>query len=87
MFAGPGGDGLAAIEIASQVHKAKVYAACDSESSAELFRGENMIAHNAINGRSLTKVYKSFDSFFQKKKIKTVYDGTSCAVVFVAYDL
>lgn len=80
---------MAAIEIATQVHKARVYAACDSENSPELFRGEYIMAFNAINARSLTKVYKSFDSFFQKRKnkIKLVYDGTSCGVVFVAYDL
>lgn len=86
VFAGIGGDGLAAIEIAYKLYKARVHAVCDTENTRALLRDESV--HQAINGKgSPTKVYKAFDATFGNQRLKTVYDGVSCGMIHVASDL
>lgn len=86
VFAGIGGDGLAAIEIASKIYKSKVHAVCDTDSTRALVRDD--CVYRAYNGKgAATTVYKIFDATFTNKKVKTVYDGVSCGMIHVACDL
>lgn len=86
IFAGIGGDGLAAIEIAGKVYKSKVHAVCDTDSTKALLRDD--CVYKAYNGKgAATKVYKTFDATFTDKSVKTVYDGVSCGMIHVACDL
>lgn len=86
VFAGVGGDGLAAIEIASKLYKARVHAVCDTEDPRALLRDDS--AYRVINGKgALTRVYKTFDNSFADRRVKTVYDGVNCGMIHVASDL
>lgn len=87
IFAGVGGDGLAAIEIASKLYKATVYAVIDSDNSKALLR-DDLVIHKAINAKAgITKVYQTLDNLLKTIKIKAVYDGVACGMLHVASDL
>lgn len=87
VFAGIGGDGLAAIEIASKVYKARVHAICDADNTRALLR-EDDLAYRVINGKgALTRVYKQFATSFEAGQLRTVFDGTNCGMIHVASDL
>lgn len=86
IFAGIGGDGLAAVEIASKLYKANVHVVCDTDNSRALLRSD--IDFRPINGKgALTKVHKTLDATFANKSVKTMFDGVSCGMVHVACDL
>lgn len=86
VIAGPGGNGLAAIQLASSVFKAKVYAICDTEDTSALIRDEG--AHKSISvNEGLTKVYKFLDSSLKEKKAKVVYDAVGGGLLYVTADL
>lgn len=61
VIAGPGGNGLAAIQLANSVYKAKVYAICDSEDTSALIRDEGAYKSIGIN-EGLSKVYKYLET-------------------------
>lgn len=84
VLAGPGGDGLAAIEVASRVFKANVLVVFASSSVDALVRDENV--EKAINSNvGLTKVYNFIKS--NEKTFKVVYDAYDSRLLHVAADL
>lgn len=86
VIAGSGGDGLAAIEIAAKIHKAKVFVIFDSYDVKSLARDES--AYRAVNAQvGLTKVYKFLKSCFKNDKAALVYDTTGSSLIHVASDL
>lgn len=89
IFASIGGDGLAAIQIASKLYQPRIHAVCDTDNSRSLPMDDSL--YQVINGKgSMTRVYKTFDATFSKdklKKLKTVIDGGNCAMLHVACDL
>lgn len=88
VFTGIGGDGLAAIEIASKVYKATVHAVCDTDNIRALLREDGDIAYRIINGKgAMTQVYKTLDKAFVDKRVKTVFDGLNFGMIHVACDL
>lgn len=86
VIAGPGGNGLAAIEVAHQIYKANVYVVFDSSSVTALIRDD--AAYRACNAQAgLTKVYTFLDGALKNKKIKAVYDATGSGILHVVSDL
>lgn len=84
--AGPGGDGLAAIEIAHKILKANVYVVFGSASIDALIRDES--AHKAINCNvGLTKVYNYFKGTLGSKQFKAVYDTYDSKLLHIIADL
>lgn len=84
--AGPGGDGLAAIDIAHNIFKANVYVVFASSSIDALVRDES--AHKAINCNvGLTKVYNYFKNTLGSKQFKVVYDTYDSRLLHVIADL
>lgn len=84
--AGPGGDGLAAIEVAHKIFKANVFVVFTSSSIDALLRDE--AAHQAINCNiGLTKVYNMFKNTLHKKNFKAVYDTYDSKLLHVIADL
>lgn len=86
VIAGAGGNGLAAIQVAKNVFKAKVYVVCDTENTSTLIRDEG--AHKSISANEgLSKVYKFLESSFKDKKAKLVYDAVGAGLMYVVADL
>lgn len=86
VIAGAGGNGMAAIQLAKNVFKAKVYVVCDTEDSSSLIRDEG--AHRSIcASEGLTKVYRFLESSLKDKKAKLVYDAVGEGLMYVAADL
>lgn len=86
VIAGAGGNGLAAVQIAKNVFKAKVYVICDTDDSSSLIRDEG--AHKSISvNEGLKKVYKFLDTGLQGKKVKCVYDAVGNGLMYIAADL
>lgn len=86
VIAGPGGNGLAAIQLANSVFKAKVFAICDTEDSSALIRDEG--AYNSISiNEGLSKVYKFLDNALEGKKAKVVYDAVGGGLLHLTADL
>lgn len=84
--AGPGGDGLAAIEIAHNILKANVFVVFASSSIQGLIRDD--AAHKAINCNvGLTKVYNYFKSTIGTTQFKAVYDAYDSKLLHVIADL
>lgn len=84
--AGPGGDGLAAIEVAHKIFKANVCVVFASSSIEGLVRDES--AYRAINCNvGLTKVYNFFNSTMASKKFKGIYDTYDSKLLHVCADL
>lgn len=86
VIAGPGGNGLAAIQLANSVFKAKVYAICDSEDTSALIRDEGAYKSIGIN-EGLSKVYKYLETNLKDNKAKVVYDAVGNGLLYVAADL
>lgn len=86
VIVGPGGNGLAAIQLAKNVFKAQVYAICDTDDSSTLIRAEG--AHKSISlNEGLDKVYASMATSFKDKKAKVVYDAAGGGLMYVVSDL
>lgn len=86
VIAGPGGNGLAAIQLASSVFKAKVYAICDTEDSSALIREEGAYKSISIN-EGPSKVYKFLDKALDGKKAKVIYDAVGGGLLHLTVDL
>lgn len=86
VIAGAGGNGLAAVQIAKNVFKAKVYVICDTDDSSTLIRDEG--AHKSISvNEGLTKVYKFLETGLMGTKAKCVFDAVGNGLMYVAADL
>lgn len=84
--AGPGGDGLAAIEIAHKIFKANCCVVFTSSSVNALIRDD--AAHQAINCNvGLTKVFNFFKHTLNSKQFKAVYDTYDSKLLHVIADL
>lgn len=84
--AGPGGDGLAAIEIAHKIFKANIVVLFTSKSLTALVRDD--AAHQAIDcNAGLTKVYNFFKTTLHAKQFKVVYDTYDSKLLHVLADL
>lgn len=84
--AGPGGDGLAAIEVAHKIFKANVFVVFTSKSMDALVRDDS--AHQAINCNvGLTKVYNFFKTTLNSRHFSTVYDTYDSKLLHVISDL
>lgn len=86
VIAGPGGNGLAAIQLANSVFKAKVYAICDTEDTSALLREEGAYKSISVN-EGLAKVYKFLESSLKEKKAKVIYDAVGGGLLYLAADL
>lgn len=86
VIAGPGGNGLAAIQLANSVFKAKVYAICDTEDTSALIRDEGAYKSISIK-EGINKVYKFLESSMKENKAKAVYDAVGGGAMYVAADL
>ncbi|XP_049539250.1 quinone oxidoreductase-like protein 2 [Anopheles darlingi] len=84
--AGPAGMGLAAIDLAVSVYKAKVIAICDTESSSDLVRSKG--AHKAVcmMKNNYTKLYKSIQDALGDKKAKVAYDAVGKGLLHLLAD-
>ncbi|XP_058829482.1 quinone oxidoreductase-like protein 2 [Topomyia yanbarensis] len=83
--AGPAGMGLAAIDVAVNVYKAKVIAICDTESSSDLVREKG--AYKTVSmGKSFTKLYKDIADAVGDKKAKVAYDAVSKGLLHLLAD-
>lgn len=86
VIAGPAGNGLAAIQLANSVFKAKVYAICDTEDTSALIREEGAYKSISIN-EGYTNVYKFLSAALKDKKAKVVYDAVGGDIMHVVKDL
>ncbi|XP_053687842.1 quinone oxidoreductase-like protein 2 [Sabethes cyaneus] len=83
--AGAAGMGLAAIDLAVNVYKAKVIAICDTESSSDLVREKG--AHKTVSiGKSFTKLYKNIADAMGEKKAKVAYDAVGNGLLHLLAD-
>lgn len=84
--AGPAGMGLAAIDLAVAVYKAKVIAICDTESSSDLVREKG--AYKTVNiTKNYTKLYKNIADAMGDKKAKIAYDAVGKGLLHLLADL
>lgn len=86
VIAGPGGNGLAAIQLASRVYKARVYAISDTEDTSALLRDEGAYKSISIN-EGLKNIYKFLESSLNDKKAKVIYDAVGSGIIYLASDL
>lgn len=86
VIAGPGGNGLAAIQLASRVYKAKVFAISDTEDTSALLRDEGAYESISIN-EGWKNVYKFLESALKEKKAKAIYDAVGGGIMHLAADL
>ncbi|XP_055631823.1 quinone oxidoreductase-like protein 2 homolog [Toxorhynchites rutilus septentrionalis] len=83
--AGPAGMGLAAVDVAVNVYKAKVIAICDTESSSDLVREKG--AYKTVSmGKNYTKLYKSIADAMGDKKAKVAYDAVGKQLLHLLAD-
>lgn len=86
VIAGPGGNGLAAIQLAKNVFKAKVYVVCNTDDTSSVMRDEG--AHKTISvNEGLSKVYRFLEKSLKEKKAKLVYDAVGGGLMYLAADL
>lgn len=86
VIVGPGGNGLAAVQLAKNVFRAKVYVICDTDDSSALIRDEG--AHKSISlNEGLDKVYAFMETSLKGKKAKAVYDAVGGGLMYVVSDL
>lgn len=81
-----GGNGLAAIQLANSVFKAKVYAICDTEDTSALIRDEGAYKSISIM-EGPSAVYKFLAKSFTDKKAKVVYDAAGGGLMHLVADL
>lgn len=83
--AGPAGMGLAAIDLAVAVYKAKVIAICDTESSSDLVREKG--AYKTVSmTKNYTKLYKNISDAMGDKKAKIAYDAVGKGLLHLLAD-
>lgn len=83
--AGPAGMGLAAIDLAVAVYKAKVIAICDTESSSDLVREKG--AYKTVSlSKNYTKLYKDIADAVGDKKAKVAYDAVGKGLLHLLAD-
>ncbi|XP_038113234.1 quinone oxidoreductase-like protein 2 [Culex quinquefasciatus] len=83
--AGPAGMGLAAIDLAVNVYKAKVIAICDTESSSDLVREKG--AHKTVSmNKNYTKLFKNIADAMGDKKAKIAYDAVGKGLLHLMAD-
>ncbi|XP_065093484.1 quinone oxidoreductase-like protein 2 homolog [Ochlerotatus camptorhynchus] len=83
--AGPAGMGLAAIDLAVAVYKAKVIAICDTESSSDLVRQKG--AYKTVSmTKNYTKLYKNIADAMGDKKAKIAYDAVGKGLLHLLAD-
>lgn len=86
VIAGPGGEGLAAAEMAAKLYNAKVFVIFDSIDVKTLARDESV--YRAINAHvGLTKVYTFLNGGLKNEKAKIVYDTVGTSIIHVVSDL
>ncbi|XP_058116775.1 quinone oxidoreductase-like protein 2 [Anopheles ziemanni] len=84
--AGPAGMGLAAIDLAVSVYKAKVIAICDTESSSDLVRAKGAHISISIRKNNFKKLYKDVQAAMGDKKAKVVYDAVGKGLLHLLVD-
>ncbi|XP_055596958.1 quinone oxidoreductase-like protein 2 [Uranotaenia lowii] len=83
--AGPAGMGLAAIDLAVNVYKAKVIAICDTESSSDLVRQKG--AYKTVSmSKNYTKLYKDISDAMGDKKARLAYDAVGKGLLHLLAD-
>lgn len=86
VIAGPAGNGLAAIQLANSVFKAKVYAICDTEDTSSLIREEGAYKSICIS-EGYNNVYKFLADALKDKKAQVVYDAAGGDILHIVGDL
>ncbi|XP_049289918.1 quinone oxidoreductase-like protein 2 [Anopheles funestus] len=84
--AGPGGMGLAAIDLAVSVYKATVIAVCDTESSSDLVREKGAHKVVSMTKNNFTKLYKNVKDAMGDKKAKVAYDAVGKGLLHLLAD-
>ncbi|XP_052902547.1 quinone oxidoreductase-like protein 2 [Anopheles moucheti] len=84
--AGPGGMGLAAIDLAVSVYKATVIAVCDTESSSDLVREKGAHKVVTMTKNNFTKLYKNVKDAMGDKKAKVAYDAVGKGLLHLLAD-
>uniref|UniRef100_A0A182UV30 Enoyl reductase (ER) domain-containing protein n=1 Tax=Anopheles merus TaxID=30066 RepID=A0A182UV30_ANOME len=84
--AGPAGMGLAAIDLAVSVYKAKVIAVCDTESSSDLVRQKGAHKVVSMTKNNYTKLYKNVQDAMGDKKAKLAYDAVGKGLLHLLAD-
>uniref|UniRef100_A0A182KBL8 Enoyl reductase (ER) domain-containing protein n=1 Tax=Anopheles christyi TaxID=43041 RepID=A0A182KBL8_9DIPT len=84
--AGPAGMGLAAIDLAVSVYKAKVIAVCDTESSSDLVRDKGAHKVVSMTKNNFTKLYKNVQDAMGDKKAKVAYDAVGKGLLHLLAD-
>lgn len=88
IFAGTGGDGLAALEIAHSVYKGRTHAILSSDYTDEIFRGQADLMRFVQNGKvGASEVYKNLERLCREAHFNVVYDGGSCGMIHLPSDL
>lgn len=86
VIAGPGGEGLAAVEIAAKLYNAKVFVIFDSMDVKSLTRDNS--CYRAINAQvGLAKIYTFLSKALNNEKAKIVYDTVGSSLIHVVSDL
>lgn len=87
VLAGPAGLGLGAIEIASSVFKARVFAVCDTEDSGSLIRDEGAEKTVSIS-EGIPSVYKFLrESVGKDNRAAVIYDAVGQGHLHTFQDL
>ncbi|XP_052861054.1 quinone oxidoreductase-like protein 2 [Anopheles cruzii] len=84
--AGAAGMGLAAIDLAVSVYKAKVIAICDTESSSDLVRAKGAHKSISITKNNYSKLYKNIAEALGDKKAKVAYDAVGKGLLHLLAD-
>uniref|UniRef100_A0A182QKN6 Enoyl reductase (ER) domain-containing protein n=1 Tax=Anopheles farauti TaxID=69004 RepID=A0A182QKN6_9DIPT len=84
--AGPAGMGLAAIDLAVSVYKAKVIAVCDTESSSDLVRSKGAHKVVSMTKNNFSKLYKNVQDAMGDKKAKLAYDAVGKGLLHLLTD-
>lgn len=85
--AGAAGMGLAAVDVATNVYKAKVIAICDTESSSDLVRNKGAFKTVSFTKNNFTKVYKELSEILGKEKAVLGYDAIGKGLLYILADL
>lgn len=86
VIAGPGGLGLAAIEVAASVYKAKVIAVCDTEDSSVVIREEGAFQTISMS-EGIQKVYKFLRNALGENRAAVIYDAVGQGHLHLLQDL
>ena len=78
--------GLAAVDVAVNVYKAKVIAICDTESSSDLVRQKGAFKTISM-GKNFTKLYKGLCDAMGSEKAILGYDAVGKGLLHIMADL